>query len=452
MPDRDPRPNVLMFIPHDLGEHLHCYGHASVKSPNLDRLAGEGVRFSNFFTASPECTPSRAGLYTGQYMHQNGLMGLCHRGWEFSPDAVHLAQYLRDAGYHTCLFGTQHETGGSPERLGYQKAFAPRPVRSCFDICDAAAQWIDREAPNVPGPWFACVGFQDTHRPWRPAKDFGPDDVEVPPYLPDAPEVRADLAELHQSILDMDTAIGGVLEALGRGPAADNTIVAYTADHGIPFPRAKATFFDPGIHVPLIVRRPGEAQSGRVCDELISNLDYTPTILEMCGVDVPEELEGRSFLSLMNGDAYEESEAVFGTLYYDAFYDPIHTVRTRTHKYVRSYGVTPEDAAGADPEVLAKHEPGSWIRADDSDVQRSPTWEVIRRDGPFPKPPPEELYDLVADPLERKNVVDDPAYADTLAGLRARLREMMERTNSPLLTGHVSPDLSSTRNGPVGRK
>ena len=446
MPESDPRPNVLMFIPHDLGNHLHCYGHKSVRSPNLDRLAETGVRFTSFFTTAPECTPSRAGLYTGQYTHQNGLMGLCHRGWEFSPDAVHLADRLREGGYETCLFGMNHETGGSPARLGYNHIFAQKEQRCCFDVSEAAARWLERVAPRERKPWFACVGFRDTHRPWRPAKDFGPDDVEVPPYLPDEPEVRADLAELHQAILDMDVGIGRVLKALEDSPMADNTIVIYTVDHGIPFPRAKATYYDPGIRVPLIAHLPGRFDGGKAYDQLVSNLDYTPTILELCGVEVPEGLEGRSFLGLLEGRPYEERGAVFGALYYDAFYDPIHCVRTRTHKYIRSFAVTPADAAGADPEVLARHETGKWIRADDSDVQGSPTWQVIKRDGPFPPPPPEELYDLEADPLEQRNLVDDPNCSGILDDMRTRLRAMMVRTRSPLLSGHVSPDLSSTRN------
>jgi len=449
MPGNEPRPNVLMFIPHDLGDHLRCYGHRSVRSPNLDRLAETGVRFTNCFTAAPECTPSRAGLYTGRYTHQTGLMGLCHRGWEFNPDVKHLAHRLWEAGYETCLFGHQHETGRSPERLGYNHIMAQQTMHSCFELCEAAARWIEHSAQQLSKPWFACVGFLDTHRPWRPSVDFDPDGVEVPPYLPDTPEVRADLAELYQAVFDMDTAIGRVLEALENSSLEDRTVVVYTVDHGIPFPRAKSTYYDPGIHVPMILRQPGRFEGGKVHDALLSNLDFTPTILEMCGAPEPEELEGRSFLPLLEGRPYQEREAVYGALYYDAFYDPIHCVRTRTHKYIRSFAVTPEDAAGADADVLARHETGVWIRADDSDVQRSPTWQVIRKRGPFQRPPREELYDLTTDPAEKNNMAEDAACADVLASLRAKLHEMMVRTKSPLLTGHVPPDLSITRNRPM---
>ena len=136
------RPNVLMFMLHDLGDHLGCYGHDTVKSPCIDSLAQKGVRFTNYFTAAPECTPSRAGMMTGLYTHQNGLMGLCHRGWEFKPETKHLAQYLAEGGYRTLLFGMQHETGGPPERLGYQEAFSKNDI-SAGAVCNEMVAFLE---------------------------------------------------------------------------------------------------------------------------------------------------------------------------------------------------------------------------------------------------------------------------------------------------------------------
>lgn len=435
-----------MFIPHDLGEHLHCYGHQSVRSPNLNQLASDGVRFTNCFATAPECTPSRAGLYTGLYTHQTGLMGLCHRGWEFNPEVQHLAQRLRDGGYQTYVFGVQHETAVSLTRLGYNHVFTEASLRPTPVVCNQVESFLRKDAVHAEQPWFACVGFRDTHRPWREDGSFLPEEVDVPPYLPDHPEVRADLAHMHQAIEDMDTGIGRVLNALKSSSLAENTLVLYTADHGIPFPRAKSTFYDPGIRNALIMSWPGHLPRGRAYDQLISNLDISPTLQNACGIDVPSGLEGRSFLSLLKGRCYEERDAVFGALYYDAFYDPMHMVRTRQYKYIRSFAVTEKDAEGADPETLAKHETGTWIRADDSDVQDSPTWQYMKRQGPFPPPQPEELYNLESDPFEQNNVADDSRYAHVLEEMRTRLQEMMERTNSPLLKGHVSPELSSTRN------
>lgn len=268
----------------------------------------------------------------------------------------------------------------------------------------------------------------------------------MPAYLPDNPATRTDLSRFHNSIEQMDTAVGRVLDALEKSPAAQDTIVIFTTDHGIPFPRAKSTFYDPGIRIPFIIRWPGRIEGGRAYGQLLSNLDLCPTLLEAAGLPIPEGLEGRSFWPLLTGRPFKERDEVCGALYYDSNYDPMHMVRTRRYKYIRSYAVTPEEARGADPATLARHKTGLWIRADDSDVQSSLTWKSIEPGGPFPMPPPEELYDLETDPLEQKNLAADPAQAAVLDDLRTRLRAMMERSRSPLLRGHVSPDLSRTRN------
>ena len=177
---------------------------------------------------------------------------------------------------------------------------------------------------------------------------------------------------------------------------------------------------------------------------MVSNLDYCPTILDACGVEVPDGLEGRSFLGLLQGRKYAKRDEVCGALYYDSLYDPMHYVRTSDYKYIRSFAVTDEDRKGADPEMLTTHETGNWIRANDNDVGRSLSWQSIKKE--YPKPDPEELYDLKVDPLEQCNLVGDTKYAEVLADMRARMQRMMERTDSPMLKGHVSVELSSTRN------
>ena len=436
------RPNVLMFMLHDLGDHLGCYGHPTVESPNVDGLASAGVCLSSYFTAAPECTPSRAGMYTGQYTHQNGLMGLCHRGWEFNSDARHLAQLLAEDGYQTHLFGMQHETSQGPERLGYQHVHS-QDDKTAIPVCRAAAEFIENVSRETT-PWFANVGMFDVHRAWSEDTDIDPLAIDVPPYLPDNIEVRRDLTHFHQNIKDTDEAIGLVLAAIADSEIADNTVVIFTTDHGCPFPRAKSTYYDPGIRIPLVMYWPGRFDGGEVHDAMLSNLDFMPTVLDICGCEIPERIEGKSFLPVLEGKDSEGHEAVYGALYYDAFYDPMHYVRTRKYKYIRSFAVTAEDAEGADPEVLAEHKTGIWIRADDSDVQRSLAWQSML--GEYDKPPPEELYDLEADPLEQENLVGKDSMADVLEQMRDLMQKMMVRSDSPLLEGHVSPGLSRTRN------
>ena len=442
------RPNVLVVIPHDLGVCLGCYGYPSVRTPRLDAFAGGGVRLAQHFAAAPECTPSRASMFTGLQTHQTGLMGLCHRGWEFDAEAVHLAQYLQRGGYATHLFGQQHETGGDPARLGYDHCHAQDDHMSAA-VSGAVVSFLERQPARGAQPWFAHVGFIDPHRAsrWPDDSSFDPDTIEVPPYLPDSPAVRDELARYYQAIEYMDNAVGCILDALRASPAYEQTLVIFTADHGSPFPRAKSTFYDPGIRTPLICQWPGRIEPGTVHTPLISNLDLCPTVLEACGQLVPQGLAGRSYWPLLCGRDYRQRDAVDGVLYYDATYDPMAYVRTERFKYIHSFVVTAADARGADPAVLARHDMGTWIRAGDTDVQRSAAWQAIP--GPHDPVPVEELYDLQRDPLEQTNVATDPDYAAAVDQMRARLTTMLRETNSPLLNGHVSPDRSRTGNQPV---
>jgi arylsulfatase A-like enzyme len=424
------------MIPHDLGDHLGCYGHAAVNSPNLDALAARGVRFSNCFASCPECSPSRGGLWTGLYPHQNGLMGLANFGWGLR--AEHLAARMRAAGYATHLFGVQHETHGPVEELGYESHHSREDI-SAAAVCGELAEFLEGEASS-PAPdrsWFACAGFREVHRPWPAAPEVDPAGVEVPAFLPDNPAIRADLAMLGRNVEELDAAVGRVFEILERGGAGENTLVIFTTDHGIGFPRAKATLYDPGLRVALLMHQPGAVDGGRVFDALACNLDVMPTICELCGLAVPAGVEGRSLLPLIRGEKSGHRDAVHGSLFYDVAYDPAHSVRTATHKYVRSFAVTPGDAAGADPEVLAAHAGGQWVRLDDFDVLSSAAWRSMKL---RPDPPPrEELYDLRADPHELRDLAGESSAAGTLAEMRGLLEDWMRRTRSPLLGGHVPP-------------
>jgi N-sulfoglucosamine sulfohydrolase len=430
------RPNILLIIPHDLGTFLRCYGNSSVSSPHLDALAQRGVRFTNFFTTCPECTSSRGSLMTGLYPHQNGLMGLAGFGWELR--VPHLAGRLRDAGYRTHLFGFQHETQGSPEGLGYQEVHS-QDNRRVGPVCASVEAFLRDEAEQARGPWFASCGFFDVHRRWRPLVEsrFDPRKVEVPAFLPDLPIVRADLARFHQDIEVMDEAVGSVLAALERTGKDRDTLVIFTTDHGAAFPNAKATLYDAGVRIPLIIHRRGAVEGGRSCEQLVSNTDVVPTLLEMAGIGVPPALAGRSFLPLLEGKSYSERETVGGALFYDVAYDPMHYIRTREHKYIRSYAVTPEDAHGADPEALSCFFGGRHVRVDDFDVLTAPTWQVFPREGG--KPPVEELYELRSDPAEQHDLAASTDHREVLDCMRALLRVMMEETGSPLLSGHVAP-------------
>ena len=431
--------NILIFIPNDLGDTLHCFGHEDVRSPNLDRLADRGVRFTDYFCASPECSPSRGAMMTGYHPHQNGMMGLANFGWNLRKP--HLARRLSDLGYETHLFGFQHEAHGPPESLGYGHVHVRESLGdkrfAVETVCEDVSAFLSGPGGTSDRTWFAYAGFYDVHRPWPPETSFAANEVRVPPYLPDNPTIRKDLCEFYGNIERMDEAVGRALDALAASPAASRTLVVFTTDHGPAFPRAKATLYDPGLRIPLIMHWPGRIEGGGVRNQLLCNVDFTPTVLDLAGARSEETFAGRSFAGLLAGWNGPPRDQVVASLLYDVAYDPMHAVRTRTHKYIRSFAATAADAQGADPETLATHAAGQWIRVDDFDVMSSPAWESMA--GNCTPPPREELYDLRDDPWEQRNLVGDPLAAGVLEDMRNRLREWMLATGSPLLHGHVPP-------------
>lgn len=373
---------------------------------------------------------------TGLQPHQNGLMGLSNFGWTLR--VPHLAERLRDAGYSTHLFGFQHETHEPPETLGYTQVHS-QDNRRVGAVCNGVESFLRDSSGGEGKPWFAYCGFFDVHRRWRSLAEsrFDPAEVAVPAFLPDDSTVRADLARFHQDIEVMDAAVGGVIQTLEETGLDTETLVIFATDHGAAFPNAKATLYDAGVHIPLILHHAGNIEGGKVYDQLISNTDVVPTLLQMAGLEVPTGLAGRSFLPLLEGETYQERDSVAGSLFYDVAYDPMHYVRTKRYKYIRSFAVTPGDAVGADPETLSSFTGGRHVRVDDFDVLTTPTWQI------FPtgveKPEPEELYDLSIDPAEQTNLAASKDHAAILEQMRGKLKQMMTDTESPLLSGHVAP-------------
>lgn len=416
-----PRPNILFIILHDLGTQLGCYGDTSLRTTNLDALASTGVRFENYFCTTPLCSPSRGSIMTGRHPHVNGLNGLAHRGFSLNPGERCLPRLLAEAGYDTLLFGFQHETRDEPEqvaRLGYQWASERKRPCRCGIVTPMAVEFLrNRSASGNGKPFFAMVGYSEVHRPFA-SEHYTPDDparVLVPPYLPDTPEVRQDLADFHGIIHAADACVGRLLETLEETGLAENTLVVFTTDHGIAFPRAKSTLYDPGIRTTCIMRWPAGFPGGRVYSELLSNVDMLPTLLEAAGVEVPENVEGRSFLPLLRGEDYQPRERIFAEKTYHDIYDPMRAIRTRRYKYIRSY----------------EHRP--WLPLP-SDIARSLSARSLPEKYRQPRDR-EELYDLQEDPLEMRNLVGDPRYRDIHQQLSEELTRWQRDTNDPILEG-----------------
>ena len=416
-----PRPNVLFVILHDLGTQLGSYGDPSLRTTNLDALADSAVRFENYFCTTPLCSPSRGSIMTGRHPHVNGLNGLTHRGFSLNPAERCLPQILSQAGYQTLLFGFQHEAS-EPARLGYQWVSDRKRPHRCRLVTPLAVEFLRERASSAPEkPFFAMVGYSEVHRPfasehYTPAE---PAQVHVPPYMPDTPEVRQDLAEFHGIIHAADACVGELLGTLERTGLAENTLLIFTTDHGIAFPRAKSTLYDPGIRTACIMRWPAGFAGGRAPGELLSNVDLLPTILEAAGVEVPDQVEGRSFLPLLRGENYQPREHIFAEKTHHDIYDPMRAIRTRRYKYIRSYERRP------------------WLPLP-SDIARSLSARSLPQKYRQPRDP-EELYDLQEDPLEMNNLIGDPRHGDIHRQLAQELTHWQQETHDPILQGPMEP-------------
>ncbi len=409
------QPNILYLNSHDTGCYVQPYGNA-VPTPNIQWLADQGVMFRHSFCAAPSCSGSRAALLTGTYCHQNGMMGLAHRGFALYDLDQHIVHTLGRAGYHSELIGEQH-VSNDPHVLGYDIVHEIEDTT----VSSVAPAAIATLSGGIPQPFFLSVGFFETHRSY-----FAPSSVRdrlysLPPaFLPDTEEIRQDVAAYKASARSLDHGVGSVLNTLHETGLDRNTLVICTTDHGLAFPTAKASLLDRGIGVMMIMRGPG-MPPGSVRDELVSHLDVFPTICEMAGIDPPPWLAGRSLVGLVaDTEAPGTRSEIFSELTYHAAYEPQRAIRTERFKYIRRfddypYPVLPNcDDSPSKDAYLAR----GWAR------------RPVRR---------ERLHDLFFNPGEGGNVIDDPDYAPVLADLRGRLERWMRETGDPLLNGPVAP-------------
>jgi N-sulfoglucosamine sulfohydrolase len=417
-------PNILYLHSHDTGRFVQPYGHP-VPTPNIQRLADQGILFRRAFCAAPTCSASRACLLTGQYGHNNGMLGLAHRGWSLNDYRQHLVHPLGKAGYHSVLIGEQH-IAKRPDIIGFDRVVKIDTTH----VQSVAPVAIDVIREPIPEPFFLSVGFFETHRDW-----LGPSSVRdalysLPPAnLPDTPETRRDMAAYKASARTLDQGIGMVLEALDASGLADNTLIILTTDHGLAFPGAKATLYDRGLGVMLIMRGPGGFFGGKVNDALVSHLDVYPTVCELAGIERPDFLQGSSLLPLVQGSATSLRQVLFSEMTWHAAYEPQRAVRSERWKYIRRFSerTTP---------VLAN--------CDDS-----PSKDLLLAHGWAERTvAAEQLYDLVFDPGEADNRLEDPACAPTLAEMRALLDEWMHDTADPLLHGDPEPPSGAEINDP----
>jgi N-sulfoglucosamine sulfohydrolase len=432
-------PNILYLHSHDTGRYVSPYGYA-VDTPNIQRLAEEGIVFRNAFSAAPTCSPSRAGLVSGSCPHSCGILGLAHRGFLIQPEK-HIVHQLNKQGYTCHLRGIQHVYNDA-FALGYETVVKHTQNAAVGSGSPSAlAEAFLSSQPKEP--FFLSVGFFDTHRKYP---ELDPQDdtryVRPPAHIPDLPETREDWVTYCKSVKRLDEGFGIVLRALEENGFADNTLVICTTDHGLAWPRMKCNLTDPGIGIMLIIRGPGGFGGGKVCESLVSQIDLFPTICDLLEIEKPDWLEGNSLMPIVRGESAEVDDEIFGEVTYHASYEPQRCVRTKRYKYIRRFG---------DRRELVRP---------NIDASLTKTAMLDFGFGTFEQEP-EQLYDVMLDPVEFRNLVNDPKHQDALKDMRKRLDDWMQRTNDPLLKGPVpipegawatDPDELDPRGRRVGEK
>ena len=417
------RPNILWLIAEDFGQHLGCYGTKEVFTPNLDRLAAEGVRYTKFFTTAPVCSPSRSAFMTGMYSTTIGAHNhRSHRddGYKLPAGVRVLSDMMRDAGYYTANIRKLPEgvdfkgTGKTDWNFTYEG----QP----FD----SDNWSDLKQHQ---PFYAQVNFKETHRKFSAPKKADPAKVEIPPYYPDHPVTRQDWAEYLDDATELDRKIGLVLKQLEIDGLAENTIVVFFGDNGQAHVRGKQFCYESGLRVPMIIRwpkgfpAPKQVGPGLVDDRLLASIDLAPTMLDIAGTK-PERTEGIVFL----GDhAAPSREYVFGARdRCDETAMRIRTVRDVRYRYIRNF--TP-DTPLLSPNAYKERSYPVWnlIKQLNVEGKLTPVQAVLAA----PTMQPEELFDLDQDPYEINNLVksEKPEHQEALKRLRSVLEKWIEASN-----------------------
>lgn len=406
------RPNILWLSCEDISAHLHCYGYPNARTPNLDRLAAQGTRYTNAFVTAGVCAPCRSAIITGMYQTSLGTHHMRCKA-ELPPHVKPFPTYVREAGYYC--------TNSSKQDYQFK---TPKGV---WDESSGKAHWKKR--PDKNQPFFAVFNYTGCHESGIASKgkyDSVTEGLEkidrsvavesLPPYYPDTPIVREDWGRYYDVITAMDRWVGEHLQALEDAGEADNTIVVYWSDHGVGLPRAKRWLYDSGMHVPLIVRIPekyrvdGQGTPGTVSDQLVSLIDLGPTTLNLAGSKMPERVHGQAFLG---ANTPAPRDYVYGARdRMDERYDIIRATRDKRYKYIRNY-----ESFKTFYQYMNTPERGALMQ----EIRRVQS-EGTANEGVAkfltPSKPIEELYDTQIDPHEMNNLASDPQYKNILGRMR----------------------------------
>ncbi len=436
-------PNIILYVVDDQGsDDARCLGNPVIKTPGLDRLARGGVTFTNAFCTTASCAASRSVILSGLYSHANGMYGHSHACHHFScfDNFKSLPVRLGEAGYRTVSAGKYHV---APEPVfafdEYIRGPSPREMA-------ARTRRVLADESGKPFFLYFC-----THEPHRPFQRDGSDEIDpaaviVPPYLPDIPECREELARYYMSVQRADSGLLALIELLEETGHWDDTLIIYISDNGVAFPGAKTTLYEPGMRLPCVIRNPLAGAAGVTSSAMITWADITPTVLDFAGLlldddlapaaDPPEplrfndripkntKLHGRSVLPVCDGGRHEGWDEIYAshTFHEIYMYYPMRVVRERRFKLIWNIAHELEYPFA-------------------SDLYASKTWQAVlergierygkRTTADFVRRAEFELYDLEKDPHEVVNLADDPGYSTDLERLKRKLKAFQYRTNDP---------------------
>lgn len=422
------KPNILCITCEDISPYLNCYGDKVARTPNLDKLASEGVKFNNVFGNAGVCAPCRASLITGQYHNSFGANhmrttsnvpeGLPKYEAVPPPEVKCYPEFMRAEGYY-CTNNTKTD---------YQ---FEAPI-TAWDENSRHAHWKHR-----PGgmPFFSIFNLMTTHESqvWDRANDpvvVRPEEVKLPPYYPDTYKIRRDVARVYSNVRVMDREVGELITEIKEAGLLDNTIIIFYSDHGGPLPRGKREIYDSGLKVPMIIRFPDKKYAGTEVDELISFVDIPPTILSMAGIEPPDYMHGQAFWGEYKAE--QPREYIFAARdRMDGQYDMRRAVRDKKFKYIKNFH--PEIPCYLDIKFRKNlNTMQELLRLKKEGKLNEDQMYWFRE-----KKAPEELYDITEDPYELKNLADKPEYQKDLQRMRKQVENWMNRIGD---TGRMSEE------------
>lgn len=423
------KPNIVLFLADDQSiDDVGCYGNNVIRTPNIDRLAEQGLRLNLAFTPTAMCSPSRSALYTGLYPHRNG----CHPNHSRIKSGIKtLPYYLKSLGYRVGLAGKVH--------VKPKKQFP-------FEYMGLNPKQIENFITSVTNkPFCLIVASNEPHGPHKKG-GYEPNRIPVPKNKVDTQQTRQQLANYYTDIDLLDEELGRVLDLLGKHSLEQNTLFVYTSDHGYDI-YAKWSCYDAGLHIPFIVRWPGKIKTKTVTEAMISFVDVLPTFIEIAGGKPPKDIDGRSFLPVLLGRENKHHDVVFGTLTTRGIISgrayPIRSLRTPTHKYIRN--LNPEGmfqcvtTHGHDYKEIDHSMWGSWKQKASTDDF------AAKRVRMFQYRPAEELYDLIKDPYELNNLADKPTHQKLLASLGKKLDAWMKQQGDRGMEAEMAVPLHKNR-------